>query len=491
MKKLLYSLTGLLIILPLVNCSNPLPTLNSLSPSEKVSHLPTFTLTVIGSDFSSDSKIVFNGAEKPTVYSSSTELSCEINPTDIATGPMTIPVLVHTPSPSGGDSNSLDFMVKNNFTFDTPRNLSNTFNDESRYPSICIDSSDTINCVWFQTPESAYHINCDTFFIRSDDGGNTWAPIMNISNTSKAHYWPKLTVDPTGKLYCAWRDTSPGYTDIFFSASINNGSSWSASQNISNSTGDKYRTDLSADNSGVYVVWMKNVATGNDEIFFRRSLDGGSSWEAIMNLSNTSNYSMYPAIVVDSGGGLNCVWSEKISQNIYTIHFIRSTDMGLSWSAPTIISSASRFSSTPSIAVDDANGIYVAWQDWEDLGNLGPSTQILFSRSLDSGSNWSTPLNLSNSPAPGYCMNPVIAVDSAGNINCVWEESLSIYFCRSIDAGSNWTAKITLPPSPYSLNNPDMAADSLGNIHIVWTDQTPYSVEYDRRSEIYYCTNIR
>lgn len=85
----------------IVNCTNPLPLLDTMSPSWKVVHMPTFTLTITGSDFISNSKIVFNGVEKSTTFVSASELTCEIQPEDIPTAPAMLPVLVRTP-PSGG-----------------------------------------------------------------------------------------------------------------------------------------------------------------------------------------------------------------------------------------------------------------------------------------------------------------------------------------------------------------------------------------------------
>jgi hypothetical protein len=70
MKKLLYIILVFLMVLLFGHCQsprengnggepptpqNPIPTLSTLSPASTVSHLPSFTLTVTGTDFVSGS----------------------------------------------------------------------------------------------------------------------------------------------------------------------------------------------------------------------------------------------------------------------------------------------------------------------------------------------------------------------------------------------------------------------------------------------------
>lgn len=47
----------------------------------------------------------------------------------------------------------------------------------------------------------------------------------------------------------------------------------------------------------LYVVWSEEYA-GNREIFFKRSLDNGQSFDQPINLSNTTSDSISPSLVV-------------------------------------------------------------------------------------------------------------------------------------------------------------------------------------------------
>lgn len=130
MKKLHICIMGLILSFSFFGCGeeqNPVPTLTQISPSEIVAGSDAFTLTLVGTNFINDSKVVFNGIEKTTTYISGTELTAEINATDIPpvhmaevqntlissnnTGESIIKVLVRNPPPGGGDSNSVDFTL--------------------------------------------------------------------------------------------------------------------------------------------------------------------------------------------------------------------------------------------------------------------------------------------------------------------------------------------------------------------------------------------
>src|SRR5229473_263712 len=140
---------------------------------------------------------------------------------------------------------------------------------------------------------------------------------------------------------------------------------------------------------------------------------------------------------------------------------------------PTNVSNNSDFSFTPQVAVDlsgniYSGNIYVVWED--DTAN----SNILFSRSTDGGTTFSTPKNLSNSS--GFSFNPRIALDAKGNINVVWEDDTpgnpDVFFTRSTDGGA------TFFPKPVNLSNnptgssitPQIAVDKNGNINVVWED---------------------
>jgi hypothetical protein len=69
------------------------PKLTSIDPTSAVVGGPDLTLTVHGTEFTSDCVIYFNGGAEPTEFVSETELTTTVKPST-ASGPITVPVTV-------------------------------------------------------------------------------------------------------------------------------------------------------------------------------------------------------------------------------------------------------------------------------------------------------------------------------------------------------------------------------------------------------------
>jgi subtilisin len=88
----------------------PPPVVTSLSPSRTPAGGGGFTLRVIGSKFVTSSVVLWNGEGRTTTFISTTEIRAAIGAADVA-AIGTAQVVVRTPSPGGGDSESLTFSI--------------------------------------------------------------------------------------------------------------------------------------------------------------------------------------------------------------------------------------------------------------------------------------------------------------------------------------------------------------------------------------------
>jgi hypothetical protein len=105
---------------PLCGTARPKPVLIALSPNPATLAQVDqgLLLTITGSNFYSDSLVIWNGAPLPTTVTSSTVMEVTITTTQISS-PGTAQILVHTPPnlsgdlgcDSGGDSDALTFTV--------------------------------------------------------------------------------------------------------------------------------------------------------------------------------------------------------------------------------------------------------------------------------------------------------------------------------------------------------------------------------------------
>ncbi|HKZ80263.1 MAG TPA: IPT/TIG domain-containing protein, partial [Pyrinomonadaceae bacterium] len=92
--------------------NNPAPVLSTIGPVSTTAGDPAFTITVNGTGFINGSSVRFNGINRTTTFVSSTQLTAQIQASDVQT-PGTFPITVFTPAPGGGTSNAIDFTVNN------------------------------------------------------------------------------------------------------------------------------------------------------------------------------------------------------------------------------------------------------------------------------------------------------------------------------------------------------------------------------------------
>lgn len=86
-----------------------LVTLTSLSPSTAVAFGSAFTLTVNGSNFTTQSQVMWNGSSRTTAFVSASQLTAQIGAADIAAAGT---VQVSVSDPTNGNSNSLPFTIQ-------------------------------------------------------------------------------------------------------------------------------------------------------------------------------------------------------------------------------------------------------------------------------------------------------------------------------------------------------------------------------------------
>ncbi len=93
--------------------SETTPTITSISPATAYSGDPGFTLTVIGTNFTSSSVVRWGGSDKTTTFASSTQLTASILAADVsATGTIAVTVYDITNGTSGGSNFAVDERIQ-------------------------------------------------------------------------------------------------------------------------------------------------------------------------------------------------------------------------------------------------------------------------------------------------------------------------------------------------------------------------------------------
>ena len=228
---------------------------------------------------------------------------------------------------------------------------------EAVEPWIAVDSSDDPYIVWRTTaPES------DIFFKKSPDSGQTWSAIQRLTWSTGASEKPRIAVDSLSRIHIQWADDSQGNKEIFYKKSTDSGTTWSVLDRLTWNSGSSIPGGFlcAADNT-LHLVFYDDTF-GNDEVFYKKSSDGGTSWTGLERLTWSPGSSQSPAIAMEPLNNPALVWSDYSTGN-WEILYKRSSDGGLTWSIPGRLTWNGGGSLYPFIAVDSNGDTHVVWTD--------------------------------------------------------------------------------------------------------------------------------
>jgi len=234
--------------------------------------------------------------------------------------------------------------------------------------------------------------NTDILVAVSNDKGKSFK-IHNLSNTFSTSDTPRIAINGEN-VYVAWDQNTKNGFDIAFSASHDNGLTFSDKLNISNSSSMSTDSGIGAYENNVYVIWMESVGGPND-IFLSKSDDYGAHFSSTVNLSNSSlnSFIVRDGSMVVWKDNIYIVWTDSSEENS-EVFFVKSNDGAKSFTTPVKLSGSERAGFSQIVA--DKQNIYVVWEE----GSEDQDNASLFLRpSYDSGETFGSVSKI-NSPTP-------------------------------------------------------------------------------------------
>ncbi|CAN5646236.1 hypothetical protein BH11BAC2_BH11BAC2_18740 [soil metagenome] len=228
------------------------------------------------------------------------------------------------------------------------------------------------------------------------------------------------------------------------------------------------------------------------------STDAGTTWNE-GTLSSTFGVWGDPCIAVDTLGDFYFfhLSNPNIGSWIDRIVCQKTNSPGGTWTNGTYTGlNGTKAQDKHWVAVDrNSNILYTTWTQFDSYGSSlqTDSSVILFSKSLDQGTTWSTPLRISD--VAGDCIDSddtdegaVPAVGPNGEVYVSWAGPQGLMFDKSLDGGLTWLPSdifvSSIPggwdfaiPGIYRANGLPITACDLsggphnGTIYINWSDQ--------------------
>src|SRR6185503_13989681 len=134
---------------------------------------------------------------------------------------------------------------------------------------------------------------------------------------------------------------------------------------------------ISLEGNNIYVVWKQDGLSDNfPDIFITRSHDGGQTFSAPFNISNSSTIRSFNPQISSQGNNTYVVWEEFTEDD--DIFFAMSTNGGQSISTKNLSNNTG--DSQDAQISSEGNNVYVVWQD-----NTPRNDDIFFAMSTNGG----------------------------------------------------------------------------------------------------------
>ena len=210
------------------------------------------------------------------------------------------------------------------------------------------------------SPEMNYTGNDSFSFKVVDDNGvesNTAIISVEVPENNQTNQAPQAFDQVTneanlsGYRYAVWSAGEEEDRHIFFSRSTDAGNTFSSPLSISGkSRTPVFNPEVSSSGNNIYVVWQGQSENGNQDIFMRKSVDYGSSFSGVENLSNDPGGSGNPQVTIN-GNTTHVAWEGTTPGNNYI--FYSKSDNGSKFDSPQKIGDNKGIPYSPELVVSD------------------------------------------------------------------------------------------------------------------------------------------
>jgi hypothetical protein len=256
-------------------------------------------------------------------------------------------------------------------------------------------SGSTVHVVWLYGDNSNFRA-LGALYRRSDDAGNTWSDAVMIAPGYRGELGGlnPMIVAAGNRLHVSWSGfaNSPGdfQAKSFYCSSEDNGQTWSTPVLVSD-PGTNLRciqTALAVSGNTVHLAWAAMGSQERTFIYYRKSPDNGVTWDEQQQLETDNDRSFAPCLAVTSDSIVHLAWEDNTSGSMmgnWSILYRRSPDGGTTWEPAQTMDEgiAGDFSTAPFLQAYGSQ-IHLTYNRKQSTFQY----DIHYRKSLDGGATW-------------------------------------------------------------------------------------------------------
>lgn len=271
----------------------------------------------------------------------------------------------------------------------------------------------------------------------------------------------RIVSDANGASHAFWFE--PESSQIFYARW--DGAAWSSAAAIVDSGGKPIgKLAVTSDNTRLYLVYSSTQGL----FFTQAAIDRPLEWANPVALSTDKLDVTDPTIFVSSGGELIASYAVSLNEP-RGIYYLRSTDLGSSWSEPFRIFNgpAAGWEAVGHVQLAETeDGRFHAVWTQNTLPPENAQQAIAYSHSDDNGLTWTPMIMVNKSPS----LWAELLVFGERSLHILWAENqdgrMAVWDINSADSGSTWSGKTQVATLSLS-NDPAAAFDPIGQLHFL------------------------
>ena len=349
----------------------------------------------------------------------------------------------------------------------------------------CVAAADgSVHAVWMSVLTKT---NSEIFYRRSDDAGQTWSTSVRLVTAEGRGVAPGIAASGD-QVHVVWKDKRHDDNgELYYVRSLDRGKTWSEPERLTN---DEFRSSapaISVHGDTVLIAWEDySMNNKRSDVEVLRSTDRGATWSGRESVAPAVNGC--PDFTVDARGVIHtslCSWDHSAESRGYNyeIYYRRSKDGGVTWD-PRVRLTDDRVGDSRFPIVAEGNGVVhiVWWDDRDDTSSVHEgyppmraeddhNFEVYYKRSPDGGDTWEPDVRLTTDSKVGA--EPTVAAHG-DHVYVAWQDNrdgnYEIYFKYSQDRGATWSDDTRLTTGGELSKIPSIDVDVDGNVYLLWTE---------------------